>query len=79
MTDTIPEDGGRPYWLPDWLYQILKWVGLAFLPLLGAFVHSVGPVWGLPHTDAIVTTIYALGVLIAGFIEGSEAKAALGK
>lgn len=34
MTDTIPEDGGRPYWLPDWLYQILKWVGLAFLPRL---------------------------------------------
>ncbi|WP_148303998.1 phage holin [Bifidobacterium coryneforme] len=66
---------GRPYWLPDWLYQILKWVGLAFLPLLGAFIHSVGPIWGLPHTDAIVTTIYALGVLIAG----NEAKAALSK
>ncbi|MCX8643247.1 holin [Bifidobacterium sp. B4081] len=79
MTDTIPEDGDRPYWLPDWLYQILKWVGLAFLPLLGAFVHSVGPVWGLPHTDAIVTTIYALGVLIAGCIAGSQAKAALSK
>nr|WP_258323578.1 phage holin [Bifidobacterium indicum] len=61
--------------MSDWLYQILKWVGLAFLPLLGAFIHSVGPIWGLPHTDAIVTTIYALGVLIAG----SEAKAALSK
>ncbi|MCT6901589.1 MAG: hypothetical protein M3Z40_11155 [Bifidobacterium sp.] len=44
MTDTIPEDEGRPYWLPDWLYQILKWVGLGLLPLLGAFVHSVGPI-----------------------------------
>ena len=45
MTDTIPEDGGgRPYWLPDWLYQILKWVGLAFLPRLVAFIHSVGPI-----------------------------------
>ncbi|WP_420895978.1 phage holin [Bifidobacterium coryneforme] len=54
---------------------MLKWVGLAFLPLLGAFIHSVGPIWGLPHTDAIVTTIYALGVLIAG----NEAKAALSK
>lgn len=42
---------------------------------MGAFIHSVGPIWGLPHTDAIVTTIYALGVLIAG----SEAKAALSK
>ena len=63
MTDTIPEDEGKPYWLPDWLYQILKWVGLGLLP----------------HTDAIVTTIYALGVLIAGCIAGSEAKAALSK
>lgn len=44
MTDTIPEDGGRPYWLPDWLYQILKWVGLAFPPRLVAFIHSVGPI-----------------------------------
>ena len=79
MTYTTINDEGRPYWLPDWLYQILKWVGLAFLPLLGAFVHSVGPVWSLPHTDAIVTTIYALGVLIAGCIAGSEAKAALSK
>lgn len=79
MTDTTIEDGGKPYWLPDWLYQILKWVGLAFLPLLGAFIHSVGPVWGLPNTDAIVTTIYALGVLIAGCIGVSQAKAALSK
>ena len=79
MTDTIPEDDGKPYWLPDWLYQILKWVGLAFLLLLGAFVHNVGPVWGLPHTDAIVNTIYALGALIAGCIGVSQAKAALSK
>ncbi len=79
MTDTTIDEEGKPYWLPDKVYQVLKWVGLAFLPLLGAFVHSVGPAWGLPHTDAIVTTIYALGVLIAGCIAGSEAKAALSK
>ena len=79
MTDTIIDEESKPYWLPDWLYQILKWIGLALLPLLGAFIHNVGPIWGLPHTDATVTTIYALGVLIAGCIGVSQSKAALSK
>ena len=76
MTDTIPEDEGRPYWLPDWLYQILKWVALVVLPALAVFVNTAGPSLGLPHADVIVTTLNALGLLVAACIGVSQAKAA---
>ena len=76
MTDTIPEDDGKPYWLPDWLYQILKWVALVVLPSLVIFFNSAGPSMGLPHVEVIVTTLNALGLLIAACIGISQAKAA---
>lgn len=79
MTDTIPEDGGRPYWLPDKIYQVLKWVALVVLPALAIFVNSVGPSLGLPHVDAIVTTLNALGLLVAACIGASQYKAASSK
>lgn len=76
MTDTTIEDEGKPYWLPDWLYQILKWVGLGVLPAFSVFVNTAGPAMGLPHVDAIVTTLNALGLLIAACIGVSLRKAA---
>lgn len=76
MTDTIPEDEGRPYWLPDKVYQVLKWVALVVLPALAVFVNSAGPAMGLPHVDVIVTTLNALGLLVAACIGVSQAKAA---
>lgn len=45
-------------------YDILKWVGLICLPGLAWFVGQVGPVWGMPHVDAIVTTLNAAGTLL---------------
>ena len=79
MTDTIFEDGGKPYWLPDKVYQVLKWVALVALPALAVFVNTAGPSLGLPHVDVIVTTLNALGLLVAACIGVSQAKAASGK
>lgn len=79
MTDTTIEDEGRPYWLPDWLYQILKWVGLGFLPALSVLVNQVGNAWGLPNVSAVVTTINALGVFVAACICASQVKAKISK
>ena len=76
MTDTTIKDDGKPYWLPDWLYQILKWVALVVLPAFAVFVNSAGPSLGLPHVDVIVTTLNALGLLVAACIGVSQAKAA---
>lgn len=76
MTDTIPEEEGKPYWLPDKVYQMLKWVALVVLPALAVFVNTAGPSLGLPHVDVIVTTLNALGLLVAACIGVSQYKAA---
>lgn len=56
------------YKLPDKLYQALKWLGLIACPALATFYGVVAPLWGLPDTEAVVTTINAVGVLIGALI-----------
>lgn len=63
------------YLLPDKAYQVLKWVGLILMPALAALIGAVGPAWGLPHVDAIVLTINALGVFIGAVIGASQVSA----
>lgn len=60
------------YFLPDNVYQILKWLGLIACPALATFVGVAGPVWGMPYVDATVTTINALGLLIGALIGASH-------
>ena len=59
------------YFLPDNVYQILKWLGLIACPALATFVGVVGPDWGMPYVDATVTTINATGLLIGALIGAS--------
>lgn len=59
------------YFLPNNVYQILKWLGLIACPALATFVGVVGPVWGMPMVDATVTTINATGLLIGALIGAS--------
>lgn len=86
MVDSIKEtnpDGEKPeeetgkenkYLLPDKAYGTLKWVALIVLPALAVFAHVVGPAWGLPYVDQIVTTLNALGTLIGAVIGASALK-----
>lgn len=60
------------YKLPDGWYDVLKWVGLAFLPALGVLTATVGKAWGIPYVEQIVTTIDALGVFIGALIGYSQ-------
>lgn len=83
MTDTttnttITTTGSTiPQWLiPDRAYQILKWLALMVLPALAVFVSAVGPAWGWPHIQAIVTTLNALALLDGTVIGLSAVKAA---
>ena len=76
MTDTTIDEEGKPYWLPDKVYQVLKWVALVVLPALAVFVSTAGPAMGLPHVGVIVTTLNALGLLVAACIGASQYKAA---
>lgn len=50
------------------LYDVLKWLGLIALPGVAWFIATVGPVWGLENTQAVVTTINAAGTLIGVLI-----------
>lgn len=79
MPDTTQEDQDHGYLLPDKVYQTLKRIALVVLPALAIFTNTVGPVLGLPHVDAIVTTLNALGLLIAACIGVSQAKATTAK
>lgn len=63
------------YLLPDWAYQIGKWTGLILCPALAVFVATVGPAWGMPYVDQIVTTINATGLFIGTLIGVSQVSA----
>lgn len=60
------------YFLPDKLYDLLKWVGLVACPALAVFYATIAPAWGLPYPDQIVLTINAVGVLIGVLIGASQ-------
>ena len=63
------------YLLPDKAYRILKWTGLIACPAVATFVGVVGPVWGMPNVDAVVTTVNATGLLIGALIGVSHVTA----
>lgn len=63
------------YLIPNEVYDILKWVGLVLCPALAVLVATVGPAWGLPNVDPIVTTINAIGLFIGSLIGVSHLKA----
>ena len=63
------------YILPDTVYKWMKWIGLIALPAIATFIGVIGAVWGWHDTDAIVTTLNAIGVLIGALIGVSHATA----
>lgn len=65
----------KQYKLPETAYKALKWAGLIACPAIATFIGVVGPVWGMPNVDAIVTTINAAGVCIGALIGYSTATA----
>lgn len=65
----------KTYLLNNKAYEILKWAGLIAFPAIATFIGVIGAVWGWPDTDAIVTTLNAIGVLIGALIGVSHATA----
>lgn len=65
----------KTYLLNNKTYEILKWAGLIAFPAIATFIGVIGAVWGWHDTDAIVTTLNAIGVLIGGLIGVSHATA----
>ena len=69
------------YIVPDSIYAVLKWAGLIALPALAVFVSTVGQAWGMDPglSNAIVTTLNALGVLVGALLGISQATAKPGE
>lgn len=65
----------KTYLLNNRTYEILKWAGLIAFPAIATFTGVIGAVWGWHDTDAIVTTLNAIGVLIGSLIGISHATA----
>nr|DAZ39093.1 MAG TPA: holin [Caudoviricetes sp.] len=63
----------KTYFLPSKAYEWLKWLGLIAIPAIATFTGVIGAVWGWHDTDAIVTTLNAVGVLIGSLIGISHA------
>lgn len=67
----------KTYFLSSNVYSILKWAGLIACPAIAVFIGTVGQAWGMDPglSNAVVTTINALGVLIGVLIGASQATA----
>lgn len=67
----IPEDDTW-YPIPDKVYQVLKWVALILLPAIAVLVSTIGPEWGIPNINGVVTTINAIALFIGTCIGASQ-------
>ena len=65
------------YIIPDYMYKLLKWAGVIVFPALATFVGTVAPAWGMEPalSDAIVTTLNAVGTLFGAVLVVSAATA----
>ena len=61
--------------LSNKVYDIFKWLGLAFFPALAILLSTILPVWGVDAglVKALVVTCNGLGVFIAALIGISQA------
>lgn len=55
-------------------YDSLKWVALLGLPAVATFYATVGTLWGLPQTTAVVATITAFDTMLGTMLGISSAK-----
>ena len=65
------------YIISDKVYKVLKWAGVIVFPALATFVGTVAPAWGMEPalSDAIVTTLNAVGTLFGAVLVVSTATA----
>lgn len=72
----IPEDvevSDYPkYWLPEPVYQVLKWTALVLMPLASVIYTALAGVWGWGGANEVAATLQIVGVAIGVTIGVSE-------
>lgn len=51
--------------LPKWLYDLLCFIARFLLPASAAAYGALAAIWGLPHGEAIVSTISVLIIFLS--------------
>ena len=60
------------YWMPEPVYQVLKWTALVLMPLASVIYTALAGVWGLGGANEIAATLQIVGVAIGVTIGVSE-------
>ena len=60
--------------LPNKVYDILKWICILVLPACAVFIKTVFPVWNIGYSEPIATTIMAVDVLLGAILGVSTAQ-----
>lgn len=72
IPDDVPVEGYAKYWLPGWLYDVLKWVGLLAIPAAAAIYTGLASVWGWPHAGEVAQTATIVSTGIGVLLGAAE-------
>ena len=72
-TTTNTTDGPQGF-LPDHVYDILKWVAIIVMPALSTFIIGLGGIWSIPFAGQAASTVTAVGVLLGALLGLSSVK-----
>lgn len=73
IPDDVPVEGYAKYWLPGWLYDVLKWVGLLAIPAAAAIYTGLASVWGWPNAGEVAQTATIVSTGIGVLLGAAEA------
>lgn len=73
IPDEVPVEDYARYWLPGWLYDVLKWVGLLGIPAAAAIYTGLASVWGLPYAGEAAQTATIISTGIGALLGAAEA------
>lgn len=54
--------------IPNKIYDILKWIAVVVIDAVALFIKAVFPVWNIPYSDEITTTLIAIGTLLGAIL-----------
>lgn len=72
IPDDVPVEGYAKYWLPGWLYDALKWVGLLAIPAAAAIYTGLASVWGWPNAGEVAQTATIVSTGIGVLLGAAE-------
>ena len=61
-------EGTKPVWMPNNVYDFLKWAVLIAIPAFGTFYSIMAGVWYLPYANEVGTTCLAVATLLGALI-----------